>query len=255
MALKAMLTTLDGVPEAMKGLYVERDGKFYLDVDQESAEEAFAGGLKRNRDQALREAREAKAKLAAYDGIDPVEHQRLKDAAAEAERKKATAEGDFKALERQMAEKHQQEIGAKDGKIGKLTTALERRLKEANLATALNKAGVRPEFADLLQLKGVRFIAVKETEDDFEPIVVQDDGKTPRILDGQGTAMNVDQLVEKVLKVQYPDAFTGTGSSGGGAARSSAGGGGAGAKVIPAGDKKAFLENVDAIAEGKAVVQ
>ena len=51
------------------------------EVEKETA------GLKGNRDELLKEAKAAKAKLAAYEGIDPEEHKRLKAAADEAERR------------------------------------------------------------------------------------------------------------------------------------------------------------------------
>lgn len=217
-------------------------------VDQLIAEQT--AGLKANRDELAKEAKARAAKLAAYDGVDPEEFKRLKMAAEEAERKKAASEGDFKAIEKQMAERHAAEVAAKDGKIGKLSKALEKRLTEAQLTTKLVEHGARPEFLSLLKLEGARYLRVKETEDDYLEQVVDPVTGGALIADGNGTPMTVDLLVGQRLKTQYPDAFNGSGSSGGGATRSNAGGGGA-PKQIARGDGKAFLDNVADLAKGK----
>lgn len=251
MALKAILGSLDEVPEAQRGLYIGREGKFYLDVDSESAEEAFAGGLKRNRDELREEAKKAKDKLKSYDGIDPEEYKRLKDAAAEAERKKATAEGDFKALEKQLVERHGNELAAKDKQIEKRQKALERRLVDAELTRAIANQKGNP---DLLLPYARQFVRVKETDDDFEGFIADEKGN-PRIADGKATPMTFDTFVSEMLLPKFPAAFEGTGSSGGGASKSAASGGGGAVKTVPRGDNRSFVQNVDAIADGSAVVR
>lgn len=210
-------------------------------------------GLKASQQQLLDEVKKLKGLTKAYEGLDPEKARTALATLEEAERKKATAEGDFKALEKQLIERHTNDLALKDKAIGKLSSALERRLKEANLATALSEAGVKAGMANLLVLEGSRYIQVREQDDDFAAVVVDDKGN-PRIADGQATPMTVQQLVEQVLKAKYPDAFQGTGSSGGGATGSTAGGGG-GQTVVARGDNKAFLANLDAIADGKAVVR
>jgi len=210
-------------------------------------DEATAG-LKKNRDDALREAKDAKTKLQNYEGVDPDEFKRLKDAAAEAERKKAAAEGDFKALEKQLIERHSAERQGDAKKIEKLTKALERRLVDARLAEMLAKHEADPSMLPLLQLEGRRYVRVKETDDDFEEYVTDEAGKGPLISDGKGTPMNVDDLVGQVLKTKYPAAFRGTGSSGGGATKSRGGAGGT--TFNPASnDGQAFLAQLESIAK------
>lgn len=244
MALRAILDKLDSVPEAQRALYVERDGKFVLDVDPESAEEAFASGLKKNRDQALKELAQAKKALKDWDGIDKDEYQQLKQARDEAERKKATAEGDFKSLEKQLVERHSAELTQRETKIGKLTKALERHLVDAELTRAIAaKKGV-PE---LLLPYARQFVRVKEAEDGFQGYIADEAGN-PRVADGKGTPMDYDAFVEQELMVRFPRAFDGTGSSGGGASKSS--GGAAGATRTIAADPKEFLANIDGIAKG-----
>lgn len=209
-------------------------------------------GLKANRDEALKEAKDAKAKLKAYDGVDPAEYRALKEAAQEAERKAAEAKGDFTAWQKQTLQQHEKVVGEKDAKIGKLTRAIEKRLVEAKLTEALAKAGAKEKMLDLLTLAGQRYIKVRETDEDFEEFVTDDRGN-PLVADAKGNPMTVQQFVEQTLKTQYPDAFQGTGSTGSGAARSAPSGGGA--SVVTAGDNDAFIRNVEAIAKGDVEVR
>lgn len=223
------------------------------EVDKLVAEQT--AGLKANRDELKKEAATAKARLAGYDGVDPEEFKRLKAASEEADRKKAAAEGDFKSLEKQMAERHQAELAAKEGRIGKLNKALEKRLIDAQLTTHLAEQGAKPEFLRLLKLEGARYLKVVETDDDYVEQVIDPASGARLVADGNGTPMSVADLIGKTLKTQYPDAFTGTGSSGGGAAKSNAGGGGGASKTIAAGDMKALLDNAAGIAKGEVQVR
>lgn len=206
-----------------------------------------------NRNEALDEAKRAKKLLAKYEGVDPDEFKRLKEAAAQAERKKAEAEGDFRALEKQLVERHTQELKAKDDRAAKLQRALEKRLVEAQLAAELAKAELAdPTFMPLLMLEGQRHVKVRETDDDFEAFVADEHGQ-PLVADGRGTPMTVGDYVQQTLRSQYPPAFRGTGSSGGGAVKSAPGGGGA--RVVSVSDNSAFLANLEGIAHGSVQVR
>lgn len=226
------------------------DPKTYTE-EEFQAMVAERDALKANRDEALSEAKKAKAALKNYDGVDPAEYKALKDAADEAARKQALAEGNLEAWKKQVTDAHQKEREGDAKRIAKLTKALERRLVDASLAESLAKNDVDPTMLPLLKLEGRRYVQVKETDDDFEPLVADERGN-PLVADGKGSAMTVDDLVVQKLKAQYPGAFKGTGSSGGGAPKPNAGGGGA--NVIPAGDGAAFLASVKDIAAGTKTV-
>ncbi len=228
------------------------DPKTYTQEEFDAAiaeREAATAGLKANRDELLKESKAAKAKLAAYDGVDPEEFKKLKQAADEAEQKRAAAQGDFESLKRQLVEKHGTELSAKDAAIAKRQAALEKRLVQAELTAAIARHKGDP---DLLLPHGSRYVKVKETEQDFEAFIADESGN-PRYADGKGTPMSFDDLVTQVLLPKYPRAFEGTGSSGGGAAKSTGGAGGA--RVIPRDDNAAFLANVDGIADGTTQVR
>ncbi len=206
-------------------------------------------GLRANRDELLKEAKAAKERLKAYEGVDPDEHKRLKAAAEEADRKKATAEGDFKALEKQLIERHQGELSAREQKMQKMQRAIDKRLVQAQMASAIAKYEGE---VDLLMPYAERFARVKETDDDFEAFIADEKGN-PLVADGKATPMSFEAFVEQVLMQKFPRAFKGTGSSGSGAAKSNGGAGGA--KVIAAGDNAAFLQNLEAIAKGTTQVR
>ncbi len=211
-------------------------------------------GLKANQAEAIKEARAAKAKLAAYEGVDPVEYKALKDAAAAAELKKAAAEGDFETLKKQLVDNHGKEIAARDARITKYDAALQRRLVDAELTRAIAAKKGDP---DLLLPFARQFVRVRETENDFEGYVADERGN-PLVADGKGTPMTFDLFVEQNLMTKFPRAFEGTGSSGGGAPIITAGGGGR--SVIPrptAGDASAngaFISNLKGVADGSVVV-
>lgn len=228
------------------------DPKTYTEEDF-NAKVAELEALKANRDEILGEAKKAKAALKNYDGVDPTEYKALKDAAAEAERKRAASEGDFETLKKQLIEKHGSEKQGLEGKISKLTKALERRLVEAELTQSLVKAGAKKTMLDLLVLRGRDSVKVRETDDGFEQFVA-DAGGNPRIADGKGTPMSIDDLVLQDLRSKYPDAFEGTGSSGGGASKSAASGGGGSPKVIASTNSPEFLAGLVDVASGKTKI-
>lgn len=206
-----------------------------------------------NRNEVLKEAKRAKDALKNYDGFDPAEFKALKEAAVEAERKKAASEGDFKALEKQLVDRHGVELKGKDDKIGKLTKAIEKRAIRLELQNALIAAGARKGSLELLVEHGAKYGRLRETEDDYEAFVADESGN-PRIADGKGTPMDFATFAQETLKAKYPDLFEGTGSTGGGATKSSGGATG-GTKVIASGDNAAFLANLDGIAAGTTTVQ
>lgn len=225
------------------------DPKTY--TEEEVAEiRAEKEAVKANRDEALTEAKKAKAALKAYDGIDAVEYRALKTAKDEADRKAALAEGNLEAWKKQVTDAHQKEREADAKRLSKYESALDRRLKQDELRKALI-GKVDPQYMDLLVEHGQKFIKVRETDDDFEQFVADEKGN-PLVGDGKGSPMTIEQFVDQSLKTKFPGAFLGTGSSGGGATKSI--GGASGVRTVAAGDKKGFIDNVEAIARGKVEV-
>jgi hypothetical protein len=204
--------------------------------------------VKANRDEIIKEAKSAKAKLQAWDGKDPAKYEQLLAAAEEAERKKAAAEGDFNTLKNQLVEKHKGERDTDAKRIAKLEKALNERLVQAELTKAIaSKKGV-PE---LLLPYAQQFARVRETDDGFEAYLADEKGNA-MYADGRATPMDFGTFVEQHLMTKFPRAFDGTGSSGGGASKSIPGGGGNG--VVAGTNSPDFLANLADIAAGKMTV-
>lgn len=225
----------------------------YTQEEVEKLLEERTAGLKANRDELAKEAKTAKAKLAAYDGLDPEEHKRLKAAAEEAERKKAEAQGDYKALEKQLTEKYEGLLAAVRTEKAEILSAMESHLIDAAAVAELAKHTNSPRLL-LPHVKGVMKV-VKE-DGQYQARIIDPLTGAVRIGGGQGASpMTLPELIESMKRDNdFADAFKGTGSSGGGAAKSSAGGGG-GAQVIAAGDNAGFIANLKDIAAGKVEVR
>lgn len=207
-------------------------------------------GLKKNQQEALKEAKAAKAKLAAFEGIDPAEYRTLKEAADDAERKRALAEGNLDAWKKQVTDAHQKEREADAKRLAKYESSLAKRLKQDELRKALvGKAD--PTMMELLVEHGSKYVHIRETDEDFEQFVADEKGN-PLVGDGKGSPMTIDQFVDQNLKTKFPAAFLGTGSSGGGASRSNGGAGGV--RTVARDDSRAFIANLEDIAKGKVDV-
>ncbi|PHK92885.1 hypothetical protein CR162_21620, partial [Pseudoroseomonas rhizosphaerae] len=135
MKLKAIVTSLDEVDEKYRDLYTQgADGKYRLDA--EGVEDVT--GLKTALENERKAVRDLKGR---FSGIDADEYARLKAEDAERATKKAKDEGDWKALERQLLERHATELKTHQDRVGSLTSALETHLVDAQATAAI--AGAR----------------------------------------------------------------------------------------------------------------
>lgn len=238
------------MPAAPEGTSVpDENGKYdQAEVDALVTEKNTA--LEANRNAVLLDLANARKSLKNYEGIDPAEHARLKQEVADAEAKKASEEGNWKAVEKQLIEKHGTERESDKKALAKRDSAVERRLVQAELTRAIAAKKGDP---DLLLPYAQKYARVRETDDDFEAFLCDERG-TPMVSDGKGTPMTFDAFVEQVLMVKFPRAFDGVGSSGGGAPRSNAGGGGQARVVVTDTNSPEFLANVKDLASGKASI-
>lgn len=230
------------------------DDKETYTKDEFAAMVAERDALKTNRDAILSEKKKADAALKAWDGKDPAKYDQLLAASEEAERKRAAAEGDFGKLRDQLVEKHTGELGAKDKRIGKLETVLNRRLRQDELRKALT-GKADPAMMELLVEHGSKFVQVRETDEDFEHYVTDEKGNQ-QFSDGKATPMTIDLFVDQSLKTKFPGAFLGSGSSGGGALKSNASGDGPVKRIaVPQGGVFGKDFNPEAISKGTTVVE
>ena len=210
-------------------------------------------GLKAKTDELLSETKRAKAQLKDFEGFNPGEFKKLKEAADQAERDRATAAGDFKALEQQLVSKYESSLKAADQEKSDMQRAMESHLIDAAAASELARHSDTPR----LLMPHVRaMMKVVKEDGQFVSRIVDPSTGTVRIGKGQGTTpMTLTELVEEMRSnPEYAPAFRGTGSSGGGAPKSAASGGGGGPKTIAAGDQAAFMANLLDIASGKVTV-
>ena len=226
MALKAILDSLDDIDDGLKEHYRPgkaeegTDGKFVLDAIPVGG---FAlenvEGLK----SALGKERTTRERLekdvVKFKDLDP---DRARAALEELEQLKAidpTKEADkianskFEAAKAQLLEKHLDELGERDQRIGHLTKSVEELLIDAAATTALAEAKGSVE----LLLPHVRkHTKVKEVDGKFVVEVVDAAGNG-RIADGQGTPMDIKSLVAEMRQSDtFARAFDGEGQSGSG---------------------------------------
>lgn len=200
-------------------------------------------GLKKSQAQLLREKKEAQARAALFEGMDPEEVKSLKAKFTELEQ---TAKAQAAGITSEALAKLRQEAAAeyekKYGPVLSERDALKAENRSLKLDTKVKdlmaKSGARPERIEaLFRLSSDRF----DLTDDGNPMV-------------KGATKEVDKYIVEDLLKEYPEFFMGSGSSGGGAFKSSGGAGG-GVRVIAAGDERAFIANVEDIAHGKVAVR
>src|SRR5688572_6664626 len=136
MPLKLEIEKIDEVPEVFRELYVEKDGKFRLQVEGVEEREA----LKKALDNSRRVEKETRAKVERWEalGKSDQEIKELLAAHKRAEEEKATKAGEWDKLKAQMNETHQKELKDLEDRIAKMQASLEKYLIEAQAATVLN---------------------------------------------------------------------------------------------------------------------
>ena len=165
-----------------------------------AALEAEVAGLKKNRDEAIDRAKEAKKALRAFDGIDPAEHQTLMEAHEAAEAEKAKAAGDWEKREATWNKK----LSEKDSIIASQDERFRQTRIKAEAALAIAHHDGNPT----LLLDGVT--KVLQTDDDYNVFVAVDDKRlTP--------TEYIGTLKEKP---EYEGAFPGAGTLGSGSRKS-----------------------------------
>jgi len=195
MALKAVLETLDGVSDAIQGMYTEKDGKFFLDVDG-TADELFPGdvsGLK----SALDKEREARAalsdRLKSMSDLETVDlelYNRLMQEERDRKEKGLKDAGDIDAI---VTTRVDEALSAKDKEIGtvtaerdELTSLADKLVVDNAILAAAQGANVLPEAVSIVvtmangawKREGIEPRHFKMV-DGKEQIVYGPDGKEP----------------------------------------------------------------------------
>lgn len=230
MALKRLVDSIDQVPEAFRELYKEEtNGKFRLDAEPDSGEE-----LQRANSHLKKEIATHKAAVdeyrAKYGNIDPDEYARLKTEAEERERKKAEEAGNYEAVTRQIQEKAQKEIEARDRIIADHESTFGQTIIERDAIDAISKAG---GISELLMPHVLRRLKPVKSDNRFHTRVIDENGQeriSPR--SDSNAHMAVSELVEEMRENPvFARCFNGSSASGGGATQNGNGGAGAGVRT------------------------
>jgi hypothetical protein len=221
MALKALVETIDSVPETARAFYKEDNGKFILDVEPV---EGFAledvAGLKNTLGKEMTLRKKLERDVVKFKDIDP---DKARDALARLEELgniDPTKEADkivnerLEAAKRQLLEKHGEEIKTRDGRIAGLTKTVENLMIDQVATAALAEA---KGAVELLLPHVQRHTRVREDANgNFVVEVVDKDGNA-RIGNSKGDAMTIKDLVQEMAKSEtFGRAFEGSGHSGSG---------------------------------------
>lgn len=240
MALKAILDSVEGLNDAIKSEYTEKDGKFYLSVD---AVDGYAledvTGLKNtlslvngnfaNAEKELKKFGSSwdKEKKSFVHTNDPA---KIKNALAKFDEfssfdptKEADklAEAKVEAIKSQLLETHAQEVGGLQERNTLLTsTVADLLIKQQATSVLAEQKG----DAELLMPHIERMTRVTEKDGKFSVEVVGTDGNVR--FNGKGEPMTIGQLVEEMKKSSsFGKAFEGDGTGGSGKLPNGQGGG------------------------------
>lgn len=222
-ALKLTVDSIDDVPETLRELYTEKDGKFALAV--EGIEDT--SGLKTALEAERKNAREA-AKLAkAYRdlGMSADEIKALVAEKQTREHEEARKKGDVDAILKQREETWAKEKAELETELNIARSSERSAVISNSLMSALTRAGATEEGIDLLPDRLAARIRY-ETENGARVVrVTLADGETPMAGTQKDGTASFDDLVKEAIS-KWPSLFRGTGAAGSGKLSGSAGGAG-----------------------------
>jgi len=244
MAMKLILDKIEDVPEAIRGEYEEKDGKFHLIVEDLEKSPLFEK-LKANEQAARRSERALAAKVSTWEKLGKTEEEITALIAKDEqnEQQKLEDKGKWDELKKQMNEKHLLELEKKD----KLTEAekkkaewlrgqIEKHLVDAQASAAISLAKGRHRL-----LLPIVKSAIKVTEDEsgeFSTHIVDEKGGAR--VNGKGEPLTLAELLEEMRASEdLGGAFEGSGIAGTGA---QPGGGVRSKSDPPAGTPKSWAE-------------
>lgn len=258
MALKLKLTSLDGLDEAIKKEYVQRDGAFYLAWEgSDGLVVENVTGLKNALEREKAEKAAAKEKLAKFEGLDPEAARTAFEKYAEIQNWKPDANVEKIWNERAEEIKKKSKKELEDER--KRADALERELNDQLVDTALaSLVAGKASFKLLLPVVKQNTIIERDAAGRRVVRVRNPETGNARISQRQNNAENMMGLEEYVMDVLRNDPDTAVafkpsdGGSGAPAGGKQGASGDAGAKEIPRGN--ALHSNLEDLARGRVKV-
>ena len=194
MSTKISKEDFDKLPDSLKP-------KFKPEGDEYVMEEPDVSGLKKNKDELLKELKELKDK---YGDIDPEAAKKAIEEAAAADEERLKGEGQWKQLEEKLKERHAKEIEAATAKYQQVIG----NLKQEKLKGFLVEKGVLADRAGY---------ALADIGDQIE-LVSDDAGFSLKLKNGIGDAKELETAVEglksKAAFLFAPSNASGSGASG-----------------------------------------
>lgn len=246
MALKAKYKNKSDIPEAVLGLYVEKDGEWVLDAEIE--DHPSVAGLKNTVAATRTEREKLKEQLKKYEGLDLDTINKVLEEHAKLEEGELLKKGDIEGIVAKRVEAMRKEnekvINELTGKYNATSDRLRTLTIDAGLTKAAAAIGVKASAMEDFLARGQRVFRLDEQgnavpyDKDNNPIFGKD-GRTPMTPDewAQSIIGNIPHLLEP--------------SSGGGANNQGQRPVTPGLKVIQPGDQAAFNANLEAIAKGE----
>lgn len=231
--LKAIVADINTVDEGLRQFYVEKDGKFFLNVtpvdgyelDNVSGLKSALGAernLKRGLEDALKPfegidpslARQAIDRVAAFGDITPEAAQSAIETAAKLTAFDPQKEADkiadekFTALKTQLTSQFtlretelQTQMKSKEGTIDSLTGQLKTLLKDNEVKSELAKLNPLEDARDAIELIAGQYIQTKVVDGKFVVEVIDANGH-PRIKDALGTPVTVADLLTEIREAR-----------------------------------------------------
>lgn len=209
MALKSVLTTLDGLSEDVKKEYTERDGKFYLDIEGLD-EHPGVGALKRAKDHEKTLRQKAEEKVTAIE-----DQLTAKDNEIEGLRTGAVPKDDVAALKTSYETKLTQKETEFNDKYNQLNSLVEKHMLDGEALRLATEISTVPALL-VPHIRGR--LKLEEVEGQLSVSVLD--------LGGKPSAASMDDLRKELLSNKnFAPILIGNKASGGGANGGSGGGG------------------------------
>lgn len=216
------------LPDAQKSLYVEKDGKFRLDVDDLPDTSGLKSALEKERENVANAKKELRTLAEKYKNIDPDKYKEMMDAIEDGDQQALLKAGKIDELFNKKTEKLRKALeGERDAALedAKKERAkrekYQQRVLEGHLVKAAAKAGVHEHAYEDAMIRGRTVFTL---DDDGNAVQLGSDGKPVAGKDGK-TPFGPDEWMEgmkSTAKHWFP-----AGSSGGGAGGGDKGAGGA----------------------------
>lgn len=249
MGLRAFYATKEDIPEDQQSLYVEKDGKWMLDVDAvEGVGLADANGLKSALQKERTRADNAEKKLKTFDGIEDADAARSAmkklaelgdlDAIEDLDEKhkqqlalaKSQAEDAFNREKAKLEAKYNEDLGSVRKQLDGTQSQLRKELVRNAAMRAVEKHGGAKSLGLLLPFIESRTLVEPADDGTMKMKMIGDNGQplTTAAL-GSVEDMGMEEFVGMLKQNQeFASAFAGNQASGSGAGSGSGSGGGTG---------------------------